>query len=264
VRAGGVFWREQQPAAAAHAAGCSPSAPPYPSLSPPFSSSSPKIHRALPEFLCEFPELPKPAAWSSKVKPEPVDWEVRREGGRAGPRPTPGDAPCFVRGKSCVGSQGLADFARTCGRCSRQAPPWAAVISRCCSWHRTRRPDAWGFLQRAARGCQAPAPPLVRPAPTYNSQALLKLVRERGAAVPEVSWCTPGEDGGRDALLVRCLAGPRAGTCSLGRELPAWFGNRWEPPNRTSQAQTAASLPRWRASAGCSPQPRHCALAVAP
>lgn len=65
----------------------------------------PKIHKALPEFLCEFPEPPKPAVWGAAVKPEPIDWE-----------------------------------------------------------------------------------------------ALLAEVRQRGAAVPEVSWCTPGEDGAMEAL----------------------------------------------------------------
>ncbi|GBF93049.1 CPD photolyase [Raphidocelis subcapitata] len=65
----------------------------------------PKIHKALPEFLCEFPEPPKPAAWGGAARPGPIDWE-----------------------------------------------------------------------------------------------ALLSEVREKGAAVPEVSWCTPGEDGGLDAL----------------------------------------------------------------
>ncbi|KIY94077.1 deoxyribodipyrimidine photo-lyase [Monoraphidium neglectum] len=66
----------------------------------------PKIHKALPEFLCEYPETPRPAPWTSAVKPDPIDWE-----------------------------------------------------------------------------------------------ALLSEVRRRGAAVPEVRWCTPGEDGAHDALL---------------------------------------------------------------
>jgi deoxyribodipyrimidine photo-lyase len=37
----------------------------------------PKIHKNLPEFLKEYPELPKPVAWSSERRPEPIDWEVR-------------------------------------------------------------------------------------------------------------------------------------------------------------------------------------------
>ncbi|KAI8472372.1 MAG: class II photolyase [Monoraphidium minutum] len=65
----------------------------------------PKIHRALPEFLCEYPDLPRPAPWASATKPAAIDWE-----------------------------------------------------------------------------------------------ALLAEVRQRGAAVPEVKWCTPGEDGALDAL----------------------------------------------------------------
>ena len=76
--------------------------------------NSPKIHRALPEFLCEFPDLPAPAA------------------------------------------------------------RWPASL---------------------------PAPPAA------DWAALLAEVRSRGAAVPEVEWCRPGEDGARDALLVRRTGG---------------------------------------------------------
>ncbi|KAG2489952.1 hypothetical protein HYH03_011582 [Edaphochlamys debaryana] len=35
----------------------------------------PKIHKALPEFLTDFPELPALPPWSHAVKPEPVEWE---------------------------------------------------------------------------------------------------------------------------------------------------------------------------------------------
>lgn len=34
----------------------------------------PKVHRNLPEFLKEIPELQKQPQWTLKHKPDPVDW----------------------------------------------------------------------------------------------------------------------------------------------------------------------------------------------
>ncbi|GIL76978.1 hypothetical protein Vretimale_8581 [Volvox reticuliferus] len=39
----------------------------------------PKIHKHLPEFLCEFPEVSQLGPWSHTVKPEPVDWDALLE-----------------------------------------------------------------------------------------------------------------------------------------------------------------------------------------
>jgi deoxyribodipyrimidine photo-lyase len=37
-----------------------------------------KIQDKLPEFLCEYPQLPRPAAWGAGLpQPPAVDWEVR-------------------------------------------------------------------------------------------------------------------------------------------------------------------------------------------
>ncbi|GLC37213.1 hypothetical protein PLESTB_000992000 [Pleodorina starrii] len=39
----------------------------------------PKIHKHLPEFLRDFPEVPQLPPWSHEVKPEPVEWEALLE-----------------------------------------------------------------------------------------------------------------------------------------------------------------------------------------
>jgi hypothetical protein len=84
-------------------------------------------------------------------------------------------------GAALVRARGGACFALRC---------FALLFAEPCS-----ASAAQGVTRSTAR-----APP---PRPIPRPQALLAEVREKGAAVPEVSWCTPGEDGAREALLVR-------------------------------------------------------------
>jgi hypothetical protein len=91
--------------------------------------------------------------------------------------------------------------------------------------------------QKAKGQRRSPSP---RPSPR-TPQALLKEVRERGAAVPEVAWCTPGEDGARDALMVRR---PGLGKgCSLAAR-PAAPRRTHRLPHRPRRLMHAPCRPR--------------------